>query len=812
MNKIYRTVWSETTQSWVAVSEANPAKGKKSRSLKAGVITAGATVALLNIAMTSPDAKADYLLDGSWFVSSPTGIACAAVGKTTTFTCQVPGATGGFATISVNAADVTSAVSAANTWATSNLKGIVLGDSKTSATGSDSLAVGNSAKATKDSAIAIGNGAQATGTSTISIGTNANASNVDAIAFGTNAKAFGERDIIIGANTTGPANGTTPWAAVAIGSDITFNATGAVGRLESVAVGANSTVSDYGTALGPNANASVNGTAVGTMAQATGNGAVAIGSGNNTTGTGGTVASGVRSVALGSTSSATAASGVALGANSVASVAGGAAGYNPTGAGASQIAAIQATNSTTLGAVSVGTGAAGGNRQIVNLAAGTNDSDAVNVAQLKAVSAAAKTTVTAGSNNVVVTPTTNADGSSNYKVDVANDLNVNSVTSNVVTVGSVKIDKTHVDAAGNTIISGVGAGKVSSTSTDAINGSQLYALGTGVQNIIGGTTTYDPTTGTYVNNNIGNTGKNNINDAIASVNAAATKAKTTVTAGSNNVVVTPTTNADGSSNYKVDVANDLNVNSVTSNVVTVGSVKIDKTHVDAAGNTIISGVGAGKVSSTSTDAVNGSQLYATNQKVTQNTTDITNINTTLDKGLNFSADSGTTVNRKLGDTVAITGDKNIVTTTTANGVQIKLSDNIDVNNVNVSQSITVAEGAKVDMGGNTIQNVGAGVNGTDAVNVNQLNSVASNINNRITTVGNIANAGVAQAIATAGLPQAYLPGKNMMAIAGGTYEGEAGYAIGFSTISDNGKWIIKATGSGNSRGKFGASIGAGYQW
>ena len=171
MNKIYRTVWSETTQSWVAVSEANPAKGKKSRSLKAGVITAGATVALLNIAMTSPDAEADYLLDGTWFVSSPTGIACAAVGTTTTFTCQVPGATGGFATISVNAADLTSAVSAANTWATSNLKGIVLGDSKTSATGSDSLAVGNSAKATKDSAIAIGNGAQATGTSSISIGT-----------------------------------------------------------------------------------------------------------------------------------------------------------------------------------------------------------------------------------------------------------------------------------------------------------------------------------------------------------------------------------------------------------------------------------------------------------------------------------------------------------------------------------------------------------------------------------------------------------------------------------------------------------------
>ena len=246
--------------------------------------------------------------------------------------------------------------------------------------------------------------------------------------------------------------------------------------------------------------------------------------------------------------------------------------------------------------------------------------------------------------------------------------------------------------------------------------------------------------------------------------------------------------------------------------VTVGGLTIDKSNVDAAGNTIISGVGAGELSSTSTDAVNGSQLYATNQQVAKNTTDITNINTTLDKGLSFSADSGPAVNRKLGDTVAITGDKSITTTTTANGVQIKLSDNIDVKNVNVSQSITVAEGAKVDMGGNVIQNVAPGVNGTDAVNVNQVNAAAGNLNNRINRVGHIANAGVAQAIATAGLPQAYLPGKSMMAVAGGTYEGETGYAIGFSTISDNGKWIIKVTGSGNSRDKYGASLGAGYQW
>jgi autotransporter adhesin len=132
----------------------------------------------------------------------------------------------------------------------------------------------------------------------------------------------------------------------------------------------------------------------------------------------------------------------------------------------------------------------------------------------------------------------------------------------------------------------------------------------------------------------------------------------------------------------------------------------------------------------------------------------------------------------------------------------------------------------------TVINVAAGrvsATSTDAVNgsqlfatnqavenlnteVNNLSNVTNNLNNRITSVGDVANAGVAQALAAAALPQAYLPGKSMMAIAGGTYEGESGYAIGISTISDNGKWVIKATGSGNSRGKYGASIGAGYQW
>lgn len=121
-------------------------------------------------------------------------------------------------------------------------------------------------------------------------------------------------------------------------------------------------------------------------------------------------------------------------------------------------------------------------------------------------------------------------------------------------------------------------------------------------------------------------------------------------------------------------------------------------------------------------------------------------------------------------------------------------------------------GSKKDNKPVRITNVAPGVKEGDVTNVAQLKGVAQNLNNRIDNVDGNARAGIAQAIATAGLVQAYLPGKSMMAIGGGTYRGEAGYAIGYSSISDGGNWIIKGTASGNSRGHFGASASVGYQW
>jgi trimeric autotransporter adhesin len=64
----------------------------------------------------------------------------------------------------------------------------------------------------------------------------------------------------------------------------------------------------------------------------------------------------------------------------------------------------------------------------------------------------------------------------------------------------------------------------------------------------------------------------------------------------------------------------------------------------------------------------------------------------------------------------------------------------------------------------------------------------------------------------AGLPQAVLPGRGMVAIGGGTYGGQSAVAIGVSQLSDNGIWAYKLTGTTSTRGNFGVSLGAGMHW
>ncbi|HFC7772265.1 TPA: ESPR-type extended signal peptide-containing protein [Neisseria meningitidis] len=174
-----------------------------------------------------------------------------------------------------------------------------------------------------------------------------------------------------------------------------------------------------------------------------------------------------------------------------------------------------------------------------------------------------------------------------------------------------------------------------------------------------------------------------------------------------------------------------------------------------------------------------------------------------------------TVNINAGNNIEITRNGKNIDIATSMAPQfssVSLGAGADAPTLSVDDEGALNVGSKDTNKPVRITNVAPGVKEGDVTNVAQLKGVAQNLNNRIDNVDGNARAGIAQAIATAGLVQAYLPGKSMMAIGGDTYRGEAGYAIGYSSISDGGNWIIKVTASGNSRGHFGASASVGYQW
>lgn len=174
-----------------------------------------------------------------------------------------------------------------------------------------------------------------------------------------------------------------------------------------------------------------------------------------------------------------------------------------------------------------------------------------------------------------------------------------------------------------------------------------------------------------------------------------------------------------------------------------------------------------------------------------------------------------TVNINAGNNIEITRNGKNIDIATSMAPQfssVSLGAGADAPTLSVDDEGALNVGSKDANKPVRITNVAPGVKEGDVTNVAQLKGVAQNLNNRIDNVDGNARAGIAQAIATAGLVQAYLPGKSMMAIGGDTYRGEAGYAIGYSSISDGGNWIIKGTASGNSRGHFGASASVGYQW
>jgi len=375
---------------------------------------------------------------------------------------------------------------------------------------------------------------------------------------------------------------------------------------------------------------------------------------------------------------------------------------------------------------------------ISNVGAGVNDSDAVNKGQLDDAAAAAKTEVTQGK-NITVSKTTGADGQDIYNVATADNVEFNNVT-----VGDVTIDGTTGK------ISGVAAGDVTATSTDAINGSQLHGVADSVRNSIGGETTLNPD-GSIGTSNVGNTGQNNIHDAINSVRGQAAAAKTEVEAGKN-MTVESRTGADGQTIYEVATADDVAFDSVQ-----VGDVTIDGTTGK------ISGVAAGDVNPSSTDAINGSQLAGTAQSVSNalgggsvvnpdGTVTAPSYNVNGVKGWNLQSNGSDNAGAvKAGDTVdigTVQGEENLTVSKDGNTIQYGLNRDLKVDSVTAGDTVINNNGvmisngpsitkAGIDVAGNKISNVAPGTVGTDAVNKDQLDSAAAASKTEVTEGKNI---------------------------------------------------------------------------
>ncbi len=181
-------------------------------------------------------------------------------------------------------------------------------------------------------------------------------------------------------------------------------------------------------------------------------------------------------------------------------------------------------------------------------------------------------------------------------------------------------------------------------------------------------------------------------------------------------------------------------------------------------------------------------------------------------GFNISANGENSSNVRPNDTVDFNNrDRNISIRKTNNELTFDLNPNLQLNSVNTgdtqinSNGLFINEGPSVTQNGinaadHKITNVAPGTHPGDAVNLSQLDEI-----------GDDSNRGTATALAAASLPQAYTPGTNLITAGAGTYRGQSALAIGYSAISDNGKWIFKGSASLNQKDA-GFSVGVGYQW
>ena len=763
MNHVFKIIWNTVSQCWIAVSELSKSVGKSSQTDKRKTLTVIIGTAVLAGASTSAMAETNVVLNNDGNIVGGADVSAVAGVGTTGDSVVLGKKAKSEATESIVIGNnVTNkarwSITLGNNATSQSGYGVTLGDRASSGTGSNSVAIGLMAKTSNEKAggnsqTAVGVASYADGEGSSAFGANANATGSTATAIGRATKAIAQS-----ASAFGDSASASSWGATALGVGASARADNSIavgsaavteGR-ESTALGRRSYAgAQSATALGTLANASaIVSTAVGNDAKASAIQASALGNGAE--------ASGGSSMALGAKARASGSDALASGSNASASSDNSIAiGKDSQSSAINAIAVGQASNASAVSAIVIGTQAKGTHENSVTLGSYSSSADNNFDQTAKALSSF---------DDKATGTTVNYNGTS-------------STQKGAVSVG----DGTLVRQ-----IQNVGAGRITATSNDAVNGSQLYQAyynaGFNIQN--NGTETSRINTHGKVNfvngENTEVVVKDGENAAEIKVNAKDTSAS--VEAGSDAITVTvgePTkvTGKDG----------------VTVTTVTNYKVDLSQKTKDEIKNA------AGRGFNVTASASEGTVVNEVTEETVQSTaTKMDKLTLDAGKNIKLTHKKGKVLSVAVSDTptftnVTTTGDINVGGTVHAHG-------GLDVHN-------------------NRIVNVADPKDPTDAVNKRYVDNAVKNINNNINRLDNKIDhvdrklrAGIAGATAISFLQRPNEAGKSLVSVGVGGYRNENAIAVGYGRNSDNNKISIKVGASINSRSdvNWGGSIG--YQW
>ena len=743
MNKIFKVIWSKSKQCYVVVSEiAKNTTGKK----KIIVASIFAALAMQTVSITNVQALNDTGTGTQGSVAF--GYNSQAKGTTIggVVNPSVAVGTGSYAEGNSALALGTRAwakgsynVSVGREAKSSQDYGIAIGY-QADVSAIHGMALGERAAASGQIAVAIGANAQATGANSYAGGFSSTSGGTSSVALGESATSSGDTSVAIGKNTV--ASGGD---AVSIGSS--SQATGA----DSLALGKNARANNGDTiAIGQDSVAnSLNGVALGKTSKATGASATALGPQSTASATYATaigmnsVANQEYAIAIGGSSEATVQRGVALGTYSKADTASGVSGYDANTNRTNKYAGLTGNALTsTWGAVSIGDGT--NTRQITGLAAGTKDTDAVNVAQLKSV-------------NLAVTGDNSSSGDvnlANSKLAVTGDTTYVTTTAanQGITVKGVKKDITVSDGTATASVGMADAKNVAEAINQANADQKItYKANGSTANSVKLSDGLNFTNGTSTVATVGTNGQvtYDLNAATKkSITDSETAVKRTISLGADSGTRSSQSLNNSNVDFNVKGASGSYITtSMTGNTVTINTTK-GTIQSDASGTASLSGADglatAQNVATAINKAKEGSAWnLAVNTGAAQKVAGGAKV--TLQNGNNIAlTQTGTTIT--VGTTSQLTADAVTVgsgtnqivlngTTGEVSGKSIKTGNStLNTNGLTISGGPSVTS-TGINAGNKVISGVSQAVAGNDAVNKSQMDAAVKAVADSTSELG-----------------------------------------------------------------------------